>query len=477
MEILATLHPDNNPNDDLFPNVKKENIPSKAINLEKLSDEVKKKLPKVISSDSLLPATKLKYLEIDGTTYYIPQLTDITSNIKITANKSDILASDHKLLCLLNNKTSLAIKVVDKIEGGSEEISTLSEVLPQGISGSCCARHDNNIYIFGGYNGSNAVNTIYKFNCTNKTIETISTTLLQALNGACCATYRDNIYIFGGYNGSYRLDTIYKFNCSTETITELSATLPQTIMNSCCEIYNNNIYIFGGSNMNASNVIYKFNCDTESITTLGTSLPNITTQAFSSIYNNYVYIFGGNNGKSGSNLSVYLYIYKFDCDTEKIKTLSVYLPKNMDNATCEIYADDIYIFGGRANNSYLNTIYKFNCSTETITKLSTTLPQAFYRACGSIYNNNIYIFGGYNGSYLNAIYNFSVSFELTANNVLIYNANSDYSFELVTNQVTIPIKNIYIGDSTNTAQLAHAYLYDQSQSAWVNVNTGEVLTL
>ena len=120
MEILATLHPDNNPNDDLFPNIKKENIPSKAINLEKLSDEVKKKLPKVISSDTLLPATKLKYLEIDGITYYIPQRVDITSNIKITSNISDILSSPKNLLCILNDTSSLVIKVVDKIEGGSE---------------------------------------------------------------------------------------------------------------------------------------------------------------------------------------------------------------------------------------------------------------------------------------------------------------------------------------------------------------------
>ena len=107
MEILATLHPDNNPNDDLFPNVKKENIPLKAINLEKLSDEVKNKLPKVISSDTLLPATKLKYLEIDGITYSIPQRVDVTSNIKITDNKSDILASPKNLLCILSN-TSLS---------------------------------------------------------------------------------------------------------------------------------------------------------------------------------------------------------------------------------------------------------------------------------------------------------------------------------------------------------------------------------
>ena len=119
-DIITTLHPDNDPNTNLYPNIKKENIPSKAINLSKLSPEVQAKLPKVINTDEILPATKLKYLEIDGVTYSIPQRVDVTSNIKITANKNDILASDHKLLCLLNNTASLAIKVVDKINGSSE---------------------------------------------------------------------------------------------------------------------------------------------------------------------------------------------------------------------------------------------------------------------------------------------------------------------------------------------------------------------
>ena len=97
MEILATLHPENNSNDDLFPNVKKENIPSKAINLDKLSPEVQAKLPKVINTNEVLPATKLKYLEIDGITYSIPQRVDVTSNSKITGNKNDILASPKNL--------------------------------------------------------------------------------------------------------------------------------------------------------------------------------------------------------------------------------------------------------------------------------------------------------------------------------------------------------------------------------------------
>ena len=125
---------------------------------------------------------------------------DIASNILVTANKDDILGTtEHNKLCILSNTGDLTFKVVDKIEGGSEEISTLSEVLPQKLSGACCSRYGNNIYIFGGYNGSSKVSTIYKFNCQTKTIETLSTTLPQALSDACCSISGDIIYIFGVY--------------------------------------------------------------------------------------------------------------------------------------------------------------------------------------------------------------------------------------------------------------------------------------
>ena len=467
MEILATLHPDNNPNDDLFPNVKKENIPSKAINLDKLSDEVKNKLPKVISSDTLLPATKLKYLEIDGITYYIPQRVDVTSNIKITGNKNDILSSPKNLLCILNDTSSLAIKVVDKIEGGSEEISTLSTVLPQALQSSCCARYNNNVYIFGGTNSGAKVNTIYKFNCTDKTITTLSVTLPKALSSACCEINNDNVYIFGGY-GTDALTTIYKFNCTNETIVTLSTTLPKKLQASCCSIYEDNIYIFGGMD---SKTIYKFNCTSEIIETLRVTLPQTIYCACCSIYNDNVYIFGG-DGNSMLNT-----IYKFNCTNKTIVKLSTTLPTALRCTCCSIFEDNVYIFGGFGSS--LNGIYKFNCTNETIETLNETLPHRLANSCCSTYSSKIYIFGGTTGSgdSLNIIYNFSVAFELTANNVLILNANSNYSFDLITNQVTIPIKNIYIGDSNNTAQLANAYLYDETQTAWVNVNTGEVLTL
>ena len=182
---------------------------------------------------------KVKIHMNDNTSYYITQDqyadietkipqsggsgggASITSNIKIAGNKDDILGTtEHNKLCILSDTSSLAIKVVDKIEGGSEELSTLSEVLPQGLQASCCATYNDNIYIFGGV-GSTFSNTIYKFNCISKTIESLSVTLPQAFQESCCAAHNDNIYIFGGTN-SNNLNTIYKFNCTNETISTLS---------------------------------------------------------------------------------------------------------------------------------------------------------------------------------------------------------------------------------------------------------------
>ena len=348
---------------------------------------------------------------------------NITSNIKIVDNKSSVLSSNHNKLCIVNDTSDLSFKVVNKIEGGSEEISALSTTLPQRLSSACCSIYNDDVYIFGGDN-KGQLNTIYKFNTTTETVKTLSATMTQKLQNACCATYGDNIYIIGGYyhNSSGSIvysSTIYKFNVTTETYSSYM-TLYSSFYGACCANYGDNIYIFGGiSSSGYLNTIYKFNTKTETIETLSTTL--LTT---------------------------------------------------LFNSCCSVFGDNIYIFGGRTGSSSLASIFKFNCTSETITTLGTTLPQTLNDTCCSVIGYNIYIFGG---GY-NTIYNFSVSFELTANNVLLYCANSKYNFDLITDQVNIPIKNVYIGDSNNAAQLANGYLYDETKSAWVNVNTGEVLS-
>ena len=395
----------------------------------------------------------------------------ITSNIKIVANKSSVLSSNHNKLCIVNDTSDLSFKVVDKIDGGIEEISLLNESLPKYIQMACCATYGDNIYIFGG-----GPNNIYKLNCINKTLSTLTVALPKNINDAECALYGDNVYIFGGDSSSY-VNTIYKFNCITETITTLDVTLPKVLSSFTCSIYEDNVYIFGGvsANSSISSSILKFNCTKETISSLNVYLPKRLYGLGCSTYGNYIYIFGGNN-ESRVNA-----IFKFDCTKETISTLEITLPQALEYPICSIYGSDIYILGGRVNDTILgglNTIFKFDCTKETISTLDITLPQTLYGSGCSIYRGDIYLFGGFGNSanVLKSIYKFSVSFDLPTNNVLLYCANSKFNFDLITDQVTIPISKIYIGDNNNTAQLCNAYLYDETKSAWVNVNTGEVLT-
>lgn len=405
----------------------------------------------------------------------------IPENIKLVSNSSDIISSETNKLCILNESNRLSYKVSSKINGERGKVFTLNEVLGQTLMDFCCATYGNYIYIFGGHNGTNYSNIIYKFNSITQTIEQLSVTLPQGLDSACCSIYQDKIYIFGGGNGRSYLNTIYKFNCTTETISTLNTTLPEKLGYACCASRGSSIYIFGGDNGTSVNTIYHFYCLSESIELMKLSkLPYRLKNACCATCGDDIYIFGGystddngNTNNGPSNL-----IYKFN-NIQDITTLSTTLPKKMMCSCCAAYGDDIYIFGGyNASDLYLNSIYKFNRISKSIEQLNTQLPQGLMRASCSSYGNSIYVFGGRRGSdaaRVNTIYKLQISFELIKNNVLLYCTSSNYSFDLIKN-VTIPIKNIYIGDENNMARLCDAYLYDKTQTAWVNVNTNEVLT-
>ena len=460
MEILATLHPENNPNDDLFPNVKKENIPSKAINLEKLSDDVKNKLPKVISSDSLLPATKLKYLEIDGNTYSIPQRVDVTSNIKITGNKSDILSSTKNLLCILSKTSSLAIKVVDKIEGGVGSFIANSQ-LPDDIYNPVCGVYKNCIYFSGVYKLNVYVSYyyIYKYDISTNAITKIKSSDLKY---GCGTIVGNKMYIFGGTKDDNKTMII---DLDTLEYTNDSIGGYFTYEGQCCASIGTDIYVFGGRYYNSD---YYYNNKINKIDTLTNTCSILSTATSEHIYGaccasigNCIYIFGGAETNYGK------YIYKFNSLDGSITRLSVSLPIDVKYYPCVTYGKLIYIFTG-------SNIIIFDSETETCEYLTSVSSVSFEYSGACIFGNNVYLIGG---NYKNYNYTYNITFDLPTNEVHIFIDNSSkYNFDLITDQVTIPIKNIYIGDSSNTAQLANAYLYDETQTAWINVNTGEVLS-
>ena len=177
------------------------------------------------------------------------------------------------------------------------------------------------------------------------------------------------------------------------------------------------------------------------------------------VYNDNLYLFGGTDTVNGTTNT----IYKFNLDSWTLTRLETTLPKSsIQDRSCFLFDDNIYILGGGYSD-----IHQFNCINEQITTLSV---KCSFSNCGSIFKDYIYTFSD------TEINKFQIPFTLLKNNILIHSGDSSYSLDIIPEKVTLPVKNVYIGSSNNTAEFAKAYLYDERQTAWVNINTGELLT-
>ena len=386
----------------------------------------------------------------------------ITSNIKIVANKDDILStSDHNKLCILSDTSELSFKVVDKIEGGVGSFNANSQLL-ENIFKPVCGVYKNCIYFAGGSVKSGTGNDhLYKYD-----ISTNKTTNLKYLGGykyGCGTIVGNKMYIFGGAKNDSTtmiidLDTLEYTNNDIGGVFSYSG--------QCCASIGTDVYVFGGTYYNNYNDYYcnsitKIDTLTNTTTILSTKISDSLYSSCCASIGNCIYIFGSAESSYSKN------IYKFNSLDGSFTRLSVSLPTGVSHFSCVTYGKLIYIFAGR-------NIIIFDSETETCEYLSSVSSVSFEYSGACINGNNVYLIGG---NYNKNNYTYNITFDLPANNVYIFIDNSSkFNFDLIADQVTISIKNIYIGDSNNTAQFANAYLYDETKSAWVNVNTGEVLS-
>ena len=303
---------------------------------------------------------------------------------------------------------------------GVDSIETVGH-LPSACDSMGCARVGNKVYLFGGNTSdTDFSNTINVFNIETQTLTTLSTTIPDSFSEMGCANVGNKIYLFGGYyyySEYYYLSTIYEFNTETEILTKLKISLP-----------------FGYYNMSCASI--------------GTK----------------IYLFGGYDGSNRLNT-----ICVFDTKMETITTLSTTLPIAYNSMGCVSIGTKIYLLGGRTATGRLDTICVFDTKMETITTLSTTLPIAYNSmGCVSI-GTKIYLFGGYDGSDLNTINQFSLTHDLTQNNIEVITDYKNF-FNVVntdTMKVEIGVDSVLIGNAENKAENCEAYLYQNG--TWIRV--------
>ena len=242
------------------------------------------------------------------------------------------------------------LNTLDVFDTETNELSTLSTTLPTKAYGISAVAIGNKVYLFGGRYTSTSttkyVNTVSLFDAKTNTINTIAT-LPTALHGIGTALVGTKIYLFGGSDGSGAVDTIAVFDTETYSITTLSAILPTKTFFSGTASVGTKIYMFGGQITTAPysiKTINVFNTETSAIETLSITLPIETRSVGVASVGTKIYLFGG-YGSSYLN-TIHEFVVAFNLENGKMLITNgdnLWQMLNTDTVTAEIGVKDVYI--------------------------------------------------------------------------------------------------------------------------------------
>jgi len=225
----------------------------------------------------------------------------------------------------------------------------------------------SNIYIFGGYSGgSTKYDNLYKIDTTTKVSTNIELRPINDNNSNKPSARYDhsmvaigsNMYIFGGYDGADYKNDLYKIDTEGNAvkIDLIGSDKPSPRYNHSMVVIGTNMYIFGGyDGVDYYSNLYKIDTEGNSvkIDLIGSDKPSaIYGHSMVAIGTN-MYIFGGYDGADNKND-----LYKIDTEGNSVKiTLNEDKVSKRIWHTMVILDNSFYIFGG-LGSSALNDLVK-----------------------------------------------------------------------------------------------------------------------
>lgn len=334
--------------------------------------------------------------------------------------------------------------------------------------------YGNYIYSVCPYTGSQQ-NNIYRYDVTTGERTTFYSNLVYQ-NYVLAFTVGKYLYTFNHTVGSSS-EYVDKFDLETGEKTilrDVSYPFPGTqvhYFSSGC-VSGNKIFLVGSfvGSINSATVSV-FDVTTEKFTYHG----NMPVQA-QGTYNaacvavgSKVYVFGGITRVTFDPRKS---IQTFDVDTQEYTQNNNVLPYivNQTNRCCRIgsYA---YIFGNIDSTQYQKKIIRVNLDTLIVDVLESELHASRVSACCGFVGDKFYLLGG---AEVSSVETFTQSTVLQQNHLFL---QADFGFNnpfpLINGKgvkITAYLRNAYLGDSNNIAQLTNAYLYDSKDLKWKSLS-------
>jgi N-acetylneuraminic acid mutarotase len=247
----------------------------------------------------------------------------------------------------------------------------------------------DSFYIFGGYDGATRLNDLHRFDFV-----TSCWSLVVPSNGIspsprdrlAAISHRDCIYIWGGYDGSNRVNDLWKFDIGRNnwsSVESVGGTCPSPRHSHNAVEWDGKIFILFGYDGNYRSDICEFNIARKTWVTIQArgQIPRARYRSASVVYRDCIYTFGGHDGtRHLDDLNCFNLITNTWTAIDPIVPISSMgpysfrtspnsstPPSNRDSHSAVVHGDSIFIFGGSTGMAR-NDLYEYrvdlNCWIE-----------------------------------------------------------------------------------------------------------------
>lgn len=160
----------------------------------------------------------------------------------------------------------------------------------------------NGFYIFGGFDGAQRVNDLHLFDMETNLWSRVAAqgTAPSPRHSHAAVVYRDAMYVFGGYDGSYRCD-FHEFNFTTRqwTLMPSGGDVPRPRYRGTCVVHDDKMILHGGhdgSRHLQDTFVYDFEGQTWSQLITDGPIPSPRDSHVAVVFGRSMFIFGGSTG-------------------------------------------------------------------------------------------------------------------------------------------------------------------------------------
>ena len=249
---------------------------------------------------------------------------------------------------------------------------TVEPAMKRGRSGLSAFVHERQIYVSGGWTGTQCTDSSESVNVDVENIEWIQSPIKMPIKcqGHTMVSHENSVILTGGHDGHNVLDGIYEIKLNPPYTSKLLTQMPEPRYDHGCHIIDNQVVVVGGMTSeyfkDAKNTVYAYNMNNNKCKTLP-PLPSPITDMASVSYKGNVILIGGFNEKGQTLNSVVMY----DVKTGKIKMLPCLNHKRAGSAAV-ITGNVIIVMGGYdyETKTYLSSVECLDLSSNVWRELS-----------------------------------------------------------------------------------------------------------